>query len=124
MDSLLFALNVVLPIVLMMAVGYWLKTRGLMNTALVKQLNRLVFQLFLPAMLFLNIYKMETLSDMDPGFVVYVVIMVLTIFLLAAPAVMAGLMPRPIPMPISATPTVPAVDQELPMAMATMAHRR
>lgn len=89
MDSLLFALNVVLPIVLMMAVGYWLKTRGLMNTALVKQLNRLVFQLFLPAMLFLNIYKMETLSDMDPGFVVYVVIMVLTIFLLAAPAVMA-----------------------------------
>ena len=41
-----------------------------------------------------------------------------------APAVMAGLMPRPIPMPIRATPTVPAVDQEEPMAMATMAHSR
>ncbi len=38
-----------------------------------------------------------------------------------APAVMAGLMESPAPMPISATPTVPAVDQELPEAMDTMA---
>ena len=89
MDSLLFALNAVLPIVLMMGIGYCLKIRGLMNGTLVKQLNRLVFKLFLPAMLFLNIYKMETLSDMDPGFVVYVIVMVLIIFLLAGAAVMA-----------------------------------
>ena len=37
-----------------------------------------------------------------------------------APAVSAGLMPRPMPTPISATPTVPAVDQEEPVAIAVM----
>ena len=34
-----------------------------------------------------------------------------------APAVMAGLIPRPAPIPINAIPTVPADDQELPHAM-------
>ena len=34
-----------------------------------------------------------------------------------APAVMAGFISRPIPTPIRATPTVPMVDQELPVAM-------
>lgn len=37
-----------------------------------------------------------------------------------APAVMAGLMPSPMPTPIRATPTVPQVDQELPVAIAVM----
>ena len=39
-----------------------------------------------------------------------------------APAVMAGLIPRPPPTAIRAIPTVPAVDQELPVATEVMQH--
>ena len=37
---------------------------------------------------------------------------------------MAGLTPNPMPMPISATPMVPAADHELPIGMATIAVMR
>ncbi len=37
-----------------------------------------------------------------------------------APAVMAGSMPRPKPMPIKATPMVPMVPQEVPVAREVM----
>jgi len=41
-----------------------------------------------------------------------------------APAVIAGSMPRPPATPIRATPTVPAVVQELPIDMAMAAQSR
>lgn len=88
MDSLLFALNAVLPIVLTVAVGYGLKKIGLMDQSLAKACNRLVFRVFLPAMLFLNVYKIEELGGIEAGYILYVVIAVLAIAAVSTPFVL------------------------------------
>ena len=41
-----------------------------------------------------------------------------------APAVIAGLIPRPIPTPMRATPMVPAVPHEVPVASETIQQSR
>ena len=80
MADLKFAINVTSPIVLMVAIGYILKRIKLIDTGVAKVLNRLVFKVFLPAMLFLNMYKIESLADVDFGFVWYTVIATVGLF--------------------------------------------
>lgn len=88
MDSLIFALNAILPIILTVAVGYFLKRIGLLNGTLAKALNKLVFHVFLPIMLFLNIYKIENFSAVGFGYIGYAVVVLLGIFFVSIPAVM------------------------------------
>ena len=85
MDSLIFALNAVAPIVAMVAIGYILKRIGFMSADFAKMANKLVFRLFLPCMLFLNVYNIENIADMDFGYVVYVLLAVLFIFVVTLP---------------------------------------
>lgn len=89
MDSLLFALNAVAPIVILVTVGYLLRKKGFMNAQFSKDANRLVFRVFLPVMLFLNVYNIKALGDVDFGYIVYVIAILIIIFLLSVPAVMA-----------------------------------
>ena len=89
MDSLLFALNAVLPIVILVTLGYILKKSGFMNAEFSKNANRLVFRVFLPVMLFLNIYNIKDIAEVDFGYIVYVLVILVIIFLLSLPAVMA-----------------------------------
>ena len=56
MDSLFISLNAVVPLFLMMAVGYVIRLTGLMNDISTRQVNRCIFKVFLPLMLFINIY--------------------------------------------------------------------
>ena len=79
MDSFIFALNAVLPIILTVAAGYVLKRLGFMNADFCKRSNRLVFHLFLPCLLFLNVYKMEGFGGMG-GFIVYGICALLAVF--------------------------------------------
>ncbi len=87
-DSLLFAVNAVTPILVTVAIGYLLKRMRFMDEAFTKAANRLVFHVFLPAMLFLNIYRIEDLGDMEPKFILYGVLGLLAIFLVAIPLAM------------------------------------
>ena len=80
MSDLKFALNVTSPIVLMVAIGYILKRMKMVDAGVAKVLNKLVFRVFLPAMLFLNMYKIESLADVDFGFVWYTVIATVVLF--------------------------------------------
>lgn len=88
MDSLIFAFEAVAPIIMMVAIGYILKRLGLMDQSFAKKANKLVFRLFLPVMLFLNVYRIEDITSMDFDYVGYAVAIVLIIFALAIPAVM------------------------------------
>ena len=88
MDSLIFALGAVLPIILMVAIGYVLKRIGMLDGTIAKALNRLVFRLFLPVMLFLNIYKIQSFASVGFGYIGYAIGMLLVIFLLSIPAVL------------------------------------
>ncbi len=87
MESLIFAINAVAPIVIMVAIGYLIKTSGLVTADFAKTANRIVFRVFLPAMLFLNVYKIEDLGAIDIGFAVYAVTAVVGMFLIFIPIV-------------------------------------
>lgn len=90
MESLLFALNAVAPIILMVAIGYLLKRVGFINASFAQTANKLVFRLFLPAMMFLNVYKMENIRGIDLTYIVYVLVALVVIFLAALPIVLVG----------------------------------
>lgn len=57
MENLILSLNVVLPLFLTMALGYFLKLIGMFDKKLLDSMNNLVFKAFLPVLLFDNIYK-------------------------------------------------------------------
>ena len=83
MDSLIFAFNSVSPIITTVAIGYFLKRVGLMDADLSKKANKLVFRVFLPVMLFLNVYGIEDLASVSFGYVFYSLSALLIIFALA-----------------------------------------
>jgi predicted permease len=67
----------------MVALGYLAKRIGLFPYELAKPVNKLVFRMFLPAMLFLNIYKLDGLSSIRFGYVAYSIVAVLVVFAVA-----------------------------------------
>ena len=87
MQSLIFAINAVSPIIIMVAIGYFLKKIGFLNISIAKSVNKLVFHLFLPVMLFLNVYKIENVGDVQFDYILYTLIVVLTIFFVSIPLV-------------------------------------
>ncbi len=86
MDSFIFAISAVAPIILMVVIGYILKTMGWMSDSFARRANRIVFRVGMPVMLFLKIYSIEDLASMDLGFVFYSVVAILVIFAVAVPA--------------------------------------
>jgi predicted permease len=89
MEALLFAINAVAPIIMMVAIGYILKRIGFMSESFSKAANKLVFRCFLPAMLFLNVYKVNDIANIDLGYIVYVVVALLVIFAISVPLVLS-----------------------------------
>ena len=63
LQILMTALNAVLPIILMIALGYFLRQKGMLSEIFLNNGNKLVFKLCLPSMLFVNIYSVSSLSD-------------------------------------------------------------
>ena len=74
MDSFLFSVNAVLPIILMVALGYLLRRMGFINEDFAKKGNKLVFRVFLPTMLFLNVYNIEASMDIGVTYIIFAVI--------------------------------------------------
>lgn len=89
LSSFLFAVEAVTPIFLLMVLGYLLKIWGLAPDGFPKAANKLVFRVFLPANLFLNVYGIPSLSDIDLSYVWYSLGVVVTLFLLGIPTVIA-----------------------------------
>ncbi len=74
-----------MPIVLVIAVGYFLKTIRLFDGKFFSMLNKLCFRCCLPCLLFFNVYNVENLSEIKNygTLCLYVVVSILIIFLLA-----------------------------------------
>lgn len=89
MSDFLFAVNSTAPIVIMVAIGCFLRKIGMLDAGVAKTLNKLVFRVFLPAMLFLNMYKIESLAAVNFAFVWYTVLATLVLFIAAVFAVIA-----------------------------------
>ena len=87
MESFVFALTAISPIIIMVAVGYVLKRIGFIDGDFAKKANKLVFRLLLPSMLFLNVYNIEAVENIELGYIVYVLLAILLVFLIALPSV-------------------------------------
>ena len=73
MSDFLFTLNAILPIIIMVLIGYIFKRIGIIGPELAKGMNKVVFRLFLPIMLFVNVYKIESISSIDPWYMLYAI---------------------------------------------------
>ncbi len=81
-DVFMFSLNAVMPILLLMLLGYFLRCVGFFNDSFLKMANRLVFRVGLPVLLFQNVYSIGGLGDINWGTVAYAVLVVVLLFLL------------------------------------------
>lgn len=81
-DALVFSANAVLPIVLLIVLGYVLKRIGMLTKPFLDVGNRLTFRVLLPAMLFYNVYNIGSLREINPVFVLYGIGAVAVIFFL------------------------------------------
>ena len=64
-ETFLYALRAVLPILLMIAVGYLVRRVGPWDQKFFKALNKLGFRVFMPLNLFCNIYTVEDLAAIN-----------------------------------------------------------
>ena len=74
------AVNAVLPIILLILLGYFLKRSGFLTKDFLKTGNKLVFNVCLPCMLVVNVYDIESFASIKWDIVVYCTLMLLVIF--------------------------------------------
>ena len=79
-DSLFLAMTVVFPLCVLLGIGYVLKYWLKLASVTTKQLNQMVFKLFLPVLLFKNIYTADLSSDFDIRVVVFAVCAILVMY--------------------------------------------
>lgn len=84
-DSLLFSANAVLPIVLVIALGYVLKRIGMLTKEFLDVGNKLTFRVLIPTMLFMNVYNINSFSEINFWFVLYGIAAVIVIFAAGIP---------------------------------------
>lgn len=73
MEPLILAASVVFPLCVMMALGYFLRWKGLFYPSFLEQLNKVCFQVFLPTLLFNNIYHSDFKALFNPPLILYAV---------------------------------------------------
>ncbi len=82
MDSLILAASVVFPIFALIVLGYILKRIKMVDDHSLNVINKLVFKVFLPVLLFYNIYKTDVATAFDGPFLLYALICILSVALL------------------------------------------
>ncbi|MGB4657745.1 MAG: AEC family transporter, partial [Mobilitalea sp.] len=65
LDNIALSFRVVFPLMLLMFVGYELRKFKITDAPSLDVMNRMIFRLFLPVMLFINIYSMDTAETLN-----------------------------------------------------------
>jgi len=76
-DNLIFSLNVVLPLVLLMFLGTFLRRIKIFDKDFLKKANNFAFKVLLPVLLFNNIYISEISEDISLKFIAFAISIVL-----------------------------------------------
>lgn len=81
LQTFLTTVNAVVPIILLILLGYLLKRFKFLNQNFIKLGNKFVFRVCLPCMLFINIYdSMKSFADINWTVAIYAVVMIVVIF--------------------------------------------
>ena len=71
MQDLWFSAQTIFPLMIMMAVGFFAKTRGWITPTGIRQMNSCVFHVFLPILLCMNMVDMDVQTAMDSKTLLY-----------------------------------------------------
>ena len=80
MENFMLSANAVLPMFLLLAAGYLSKRFGILSLEDIPRTNRIAFRIFLPCLLFYNIYKAELSYAIRPKLILFAVCGVLLVF--------------------------------------------
>lgn len=83
MENLIISLNTILPLFLTVALGYFLRKKGLYDKKVLKEMNNLVFKIFLPLLLFYNVYKTKLQTALNIKLLVYCLIAISILFIIS-----------------------------------------
>lgn len=76
-----FSFNAVAPILLLAVAGYIIKLTGLFDDSFFKKCNTLVFKVFLPILIFKNIYDIDSVGDINFAVMLYCVVAIVILCL-------------------------------------------
>lgn len=88
MGSLILSFNAVMPVFLLMMTGYILRALKVTDKKGFDTVNKLVFKVFLPILLFYNIYRTESANVFDVRLIVFTMITVFAVFIVGYAVVM------------------------------------
>ena len=88
MESLRLSFEAVMPIFLLMALGYLLKCLKFAEKSTFDAMNRLVFKIFLPILLFYNIYQTDKRQIFNGKLILFTVAAILTVYVVGYFAVL------------------------------------
>lgn len=83
LENLIFSLNATMPVFLMMVIGYLLREIGWLTGTSITTINKLVFKVFLPALLVIDLVKQDFAAIWDTQFVLFCLIATLISILIA-----------------------------------------
>lgn len=84
LNNLIFSLNATMPIFLMMVVGYFLKRIKMLDEHSTPVINKIVFRVFLPALLFNDLVKQDFVSIWDGQFILFCLLSTIASILISA----------------------------------------
>lgn len=76
METISYAFHAVMPLLLTIAMGYFLTRMGRWDRSFFSRLSSLCYRILLPIQLFYNVYQIEALSDVNWRVVLYTLIWV------------------------------------------------
>ena len=83
MEMILLALNVVFPLFFIMAVGYLTRRTGIVDNQGVGVVNRLLYWIFLPVLLFMSVYTTDLGEVFNVPVIVYSVVGTFVVFVIS-----------------------------------------
>jgi len=88
MESLKLSFDAIMPIFILMALGYLIKKLKLADKKTLDSINKLIFKIFLPVLLFYNIYTTETAEVFDVKLMAFAAVGTVSVFILGYFAVL------------------------------------
>ena len=82
-NSFSVCMEAILPVFLLMAVGYAAKRLGIIKEETIPAMNTVAFKTFLPVMSFFNIYNSDPSSSLQPRLMVFSAVMIVVVFSLS-----------------------------------------
>lgn len=81
-ENLLYSVNTIVPIFLIVVLGWVLKNKNFLDSSFFAGADKFVFNIALPTMLFLDLVETEDITSFDFGFVGFCIAGVLSVFIL------------------------------------------